>query len=149
VARSLNILLVEDNPDDAFLVSTAVERTLAGIRVLLVKNGQEAIRYLGGESPYEDRSRHPFPDLILLDLKMPVMNGFEVLDWIRSKPGLRRLPVIVLTGSLLPEDTQRAYEAGANSYLIKPLDFDGMMRTIKNMGDFWLSGTQFPDVEHG
>ena len=146
MARSLNILLVEDNPDDAFLVSTAVERTLAGIRVLLVQNGQEAIRYLDGQSPYDDRSRHPFPDLVLLDLKMPVVNGFEVLDWIRSQPGLRRLPVIVLTGSLLPEDTQKAYEAGANSYLIKPLDFKGMMETIKNLGEFWLGGTQFPDT---
>ena len=148
MARSLNILLVEDSSDDALLVSTAVERTLAGIRVLLVHNGQEAIRYLDGQSPYDDRARHPFPDLVLLDLKMPLVNGFEVLRWIRSQPRLRRLPVIVLTGSLLPEDTQKAYDAGANSYLVKPLDFGGMMQTIKSMGEFWLSGPRFPDAGH-
>ena len=147
MARSLNILLVEDNPDDAFLVSTAVERTLSGIRIFLVPNGQEAIRYLDGEVPYNDRGRHPLPELVLLDLKMPQVNGLEVLRWIRSQPGLRRLPVIVLTGSLLPEDTQRAYEAGANSYLVKPLDFNGMMETMKNMADFWLTGTMFPEVQ--
>jgi len=87
------------------------------------------------------------PELVLLDLKMPQVNGLEVLRWIRSQPGLRRLPVIVLTGSLLPEDTQRAYEAGANSYLVKPLDFNGMMETMKNMADFWLTGTMFPEVQ--
>jgi CheY-like chemotaxis protein len=146
VARSLNILLVEDSPDDALLVSTAVERTLLGIRVLLVHNGQEAMRYLDGQSPYCDRARHPFPDLVLLDLKMPLVNGFEVLRWIRSQPGLRRLPVIVLTGSLLPEDKQKAYDEGANSYLVKPLDFSGMMQTIKSMGEFWLAGPRFPDA---
>jgi len=146
MARTPAILLVEDNPDDALLVSKAAQATLAGIPVSIVTNGAEAIRYLQGDGPYAERALHPFPDIILLDLNLPLMNGFEVLHWIRSQAGLKRLPVIVLSGSLLPEDTQRAYEAGANSYLVKPVDLSGMLQTIKNMGDFWLRGTRLPDA---
>ena len=146
MARTPAILLVEDNPDDALLVAKAAQATLAGIPVSLVTNGPEAIRYLQGEGTYADRTLYPFPDIILLDLRLPLMNGIDVLHWIRSQAGLKRLPVIVLSGSTLPEDTQRAYEAGANSYLVKPVDFTGMLRTMKDMGDFWLRGTRLPDA---
>jgi CheY-like chemotaxis protein len=109
MARAANILLVEDNSDDATLVCTAVQRTLAGIRVIVVGDGQGAINYLGGDGPYRDRATYPFPDLVLLDLKMPLVNGFEVLTWIPSQPALKGLPVVILTGSVLASDNAQAY----------------------------------------
>ena len=146
MARAANILLAEDNPDDATLVCAAVQRTFAGIRVLVVSDGQEAIRYLRGEPPYDVRSDYPFPDLVLLDLNLPSVHGFEVLRWIRAQPGLLGLPVIVLTGSMLASDNAMAYESGANSYLIKPGSFDELLKTIKNLGDFWFSGNVRPRI---
>ncbi len=146
MARGADILLVEDNPDDATLVCTAVERTLAGIRVLVVGDGGEAIRYLSGVPPYDDRTAYPFPDLVLLDLKMPSVDGFEVLRWIRSQPGLLGLPVIVLTGSVLADDNALAYESGASSYLVKPNSFEELLKTIKSLGEFWFGGNVRPKL---
>jgi len=147
VARSPNILLVEDDPNDALLVTKAFQKTLGGIPLHIVANGQEAVSYLKGEAQYADRARHPFPDIVLLDLKMPMMNGFEVLRWIRGQPKLKRLPVIVLTGSVQDSDARLAYEIGANSYVIKPTDFNRLMETMKILGSFWLGGTKLPEAE--
>ena len=146
MARAANILLAEDNPDDATLVCTAVQRTLAGIRVLVIGDGRETIRYLKGDPPYDVRNDFPLPDLVLLDLDLPSVNGFEVLRWIRSQPDLLGLPVIVLTGSTLASDNATAYENGANSYLIKPGTFDELLKTIKNLGDFWFGGNVRPRI---
>ena len=145
MARAANILLVEDNPDDVLLVCKAVQSTMAGIKIHVVGNGQEAIRYLEGEGPFGDRQSHPFPDIVLLDLKMPLVNGFEVLRWLRAQPRLKRLPVIVLSGSAQQSDTVQAYECGANSYLIKPSNFSDLLQTMKTVGDFWLGGTKLPE----
>ena len=84
-----------------------------------VRDGQEAINYLEGEAAYEDREQYPLPDLMLLDLKMPRLNGFDVLSWLRQQPGLKRLLVTVLTSSDHPNDINRAYDLGVNSYLVK------------------------------
>jgi len=146
MARSPTILLVEDDENDALLVRKAAQKTLAGIPISCVSNGHEAVQYLKGEGIYADRSKHPFPDIVLLDLKMPVMNGFEVLRWVRSQPKLKRLPIIILTGSVHETDTRTAYEEGANSYLIKPANFNELVETIKNVGDFWLTGTRLPNL---
>jgi CheY-like chemotaxis protein len=146
MARRATILLVEDSADDALLVCRAVQLTFSGIPVSVVRDGVEAVRYLKGEGMYSDRQAYPFPQVVLLDLKMPQMDGFEVLKWIRQDPGLKRLPVIVLTGSPVEEDTTRAYESGANSYIVKPGSFDQMVKTIKNLGDFWFNGSLLPDV---
>src|SRR6266850_1464860 len=145
MARTATILLVEDDANDALLLRKAAHKTLSGIPISLVSNGHEAVEYLKGEGSYADRSRYPFPDIVLLDLKMPVMNGFEVLRWVRSQPKLRRLPVIILTGSVHEGDTKTAYEEGANSYLIKSADFNDLVETMKNVGDFWLAGTRLPN----
>jgi CheY-like chemotaxis protein len=146
VARSVNILLVEDDPNDVMLIRKAVQKTLSGIPLAVVSNGQEAIDYLKGEGQYGDRALHPFPDIVLLDLKMPLMNGFEVLRWVRQQPRLKRLPVIVLTGSVQDNDARLAYELGANSYVIKPTDFNQLIETMRTLTNFWVGGTKLPDA---
>jgi CheY-like chemotaxis protein len=138
--------LVEDDPNDALLVRMAFQRTRSGIPLIILPNGLEAVNYLKGEGVYADRAKYPIPDIILLDLRMPLMSGFEVLHWIRERPGLKRLPVIVLTSSVQEADARNAYEAGANSYLVKPTDFNELVDSIKNLGDFWLDGSKLPQT---
>jgi CheY-like chemotaxis protein len=146
MARTVTILLVEDDPNDALLVRMAFQRTRSGIPLIILPNGLEAINYLQGEGVYADRAKYPIPDIILLDLKMPLMSGFDVLRWIRERPGLKRLPVIVLTSSVQDADARTAYDAGANSYLVKPTDFNELVESIKNLGDFWLDGSKLPQT---
>ena len=114
------ILLAEDDPNDVFFMQRALAK--AGVNILLqvVKDGQEALDYLAGAGNYNDRVEFPLPSLILLDLKMPFVNGFDVLAWIRSQPALKDLPVVILTSSAEERDRQRATELGAMAYCIKP-----------------------------
>src|SRR5205807_5891563 len=106
---------------------------------------EEAIEYLKGEGKFADRQEHPLPSLLLLDLNMPLRNGFEVLEWLRLQPGLRRLLVIVFTSSQLPEDVNRAFELGANSYLVKPHDFKKLEETARYLEEYWLKLNRCPD----
>jgi len=117
------ILLVEDNRDDILLIRRAFERAGLGHKIQSVTSGFEAIAYLGGELPYEDRGKYPLPGLVLLDIKMPAMDGFEVLQWIRRQWELSHLCVVMLTSSDQIRDVNRAYKLGADSFLVKPLDF--------------------------
>ncbi|HLH52187.1 MAG TPA: response regulator [Verrucomicrobiae bacterium] len=118
-----SILLVEDEPDDVALVKRAFERAGVAYPLHPVSSGMEAIAYLNGDPPYFDRARYPFPALVLLDLKMPRTDGFEVLRWIRHQAKLVDLPVVVLTGSNEIRDANAAYQLGATSFMVKPLDF--------------------------
>src|SRR5689334_4531702 len=120
------ILLAEDDPNDVLLIQRAFQK--AGLRNALkvVRDGEQAIEYLSGKGNYSQRDRYPLPFLVLLDLKMPGTDGFEVLEWVRSEPTLKRLLIVVLTSSNLQADVDRAYETGANSYLVKPVEFDQM-----------------------
>ena len=102
--------------------------------------------YLAGEGPFADRQRHPFPVLVLLDLKLPRRSGLEVLEWIRAQTGLKRLPVVVLTSSKEATDVNRAYDLGANSYLVKPVGFDSLLELVKSLEVYWLILNQKPDV---
>jgi CheY-like chemotaxis protein len=106
--------------------------------IQVVSDGVEAIQYLGGEGIYADRQQHPFPIMLLLDLRMPRKDGFEVLAWLQQQPGLKRLTKVVLTTSSEGPDINRAYDLGANSYLVKPPDADGLMDMLKRIQTYWL-----------
>jgi len=116
------ILLVEDDPNDALITQQFLRKAGITHRVVHVIDGWEAMSYLAGKAPYSDRSAFPLPVLILLDLKLPKYNGFDVLTWLLSKPALAKIPVFVLTGSIFPEDRERATDLGAIGFEIKPVD---------------------------
>ncbi len=120
MVSSLNILLAEDNEDEVFLLQQAIKKAKVAICLHIVKDGLEAQSYLKGDGAYANREQYPFPDVLLLDLNMPRMNGFEVLKWIRGDKQCRGLVVHVLTASARETDVDRAHELGANSYIIKP-----------------------------
>jgi CheY-like chemotaxis protein len=132
------ILLVEDSDDDVFFMTRAFKA--AGLRTPLarVENGQMAIDYLGGRAPYDDRARHPLPALVLLDLKMPFLSGFEVLRWIRSQSCCTRVPVIVFTTSNQERDVETAYELGANAFIVKPDHAEECSDLAALIKRFWL-----------
>jgi CheY-like chemotaxis protein len=121
------ILLVDDNPHDVVLLRLAFRRVGIIHPIKLVKNGLEAIRYLKGEDIYADRQQYPPPTLMLLDINMPSTSGFDVLRWVREQPWLQHLAVVVLTGSNESHDIEKAYELGADSYLVKPARFSDLV----------------------
>ena len=118
--RTLNILLVEDSGDDVFFFRDAFEKAGGSGALHAVSDGIEALAYLNGEGLYGDRTTYPFPDVLLLDLNMPRMNGFEVLQWVRQSPRCNGLVVHVLTSSVREADVARAYALRANGYVVKP-----------------------------
>jgi len=134
------ILLAEDREDDILLIGGAFEKASLGNRLQVVRDGEQAVAYLSGQNGYADRSRHPLPDLLLLDLKMPRLDGFEVLKWIRQQAFLSLLRVIVLTSSAQLRDVKLAYQLGANSFLVKPMDFNHFV-DVAQMLEYWLQMT--------
>jgi CheY-like chemotaxis protein len=142
------ILLAEDNADHALIFRHALTAAGFSNHVHVVADGEQAILYLRGEGMYSDRKIFPLPLLLLLDLKMPRMDGFGVLDWLRKQEApLRDLPVLVLTTSNYGPDIARAYKAGANSFLVKPTDRADCVTQMKGLGDFWLTYCALPTVE--
>jgi CheY-like chemotaxis protein len=142
--QALPILLAEDSEDDIFLMERAFKKAKLSNPLHVVSDGEQALAYLKGEGVYSDREKYPFPALLLLDIKMPRMNGLELLQAIRNDPQLRRLVVIFLTASNLDQDVNRAFDLQANSYLVKPADTDGMVDTLDRMKDYWLRINQYP-----
>jgi CheY-like chemotaxis protein len=132
------ILLIEDDSGDVLLIKLAFEHLQVPFRVVCVSDGLEALEYLNGQGQYSDRVKFPFPRLILLDLRMPRMDGFEFLQWLRIAPLLRSLPVIVITSSAVSQDVTRAYRAGANSFLVKSPDLSRFTQELKQTLSFWL-----------
>jgi CheY-like chemotaxis protein len=132
------ILLAEDREDDVVLIRRAFARVNFLTPLLVVKNGEEAISYFKGEPPYNERAKYPLPVLLLLDLKMPRKDGFEVLRWIRQQRALDTLRVLVLTSSAASRDVNLAYQLGANSFLVKPSDFNDLVQLTKFIDGFWL-----------
>jgi CheY-like chemotaxis protein len=140
------ILLVEDEATDALLIQRAFQKTGLPHRLKIVRDGNQAIQYLSGQGPYGNRERFPLPFLVLLDLKMPGTDGFGVLQWARAEPGLKRLLIVVLTSSALQSDIDRAYEAGANSYMVKPLEFEQMVHLIQRFEIYWTEINRTPST---
>ena len=141
--RSRFILVMEDNADDAWLLRRALIKL--GITTFqIVRDGQEGVAYLAGEGPYANRSRYPLPGFIITDLKMPRLNGLEVLLWLRKQEKLRLIPTLVLTSSRAERDVASAYGFGANSYLVKPCTFADLEKMGRLIRDYW-DGCEIPD----
>lgn len=146
LATNSTILLAEDNDDDAFLMCRAFRRAHLLNPLVRVRGGEEAIAYLKGEGCYSNRNRFPLPFLLLLDLKMPRVNGFEVLQWVREQEDLKRLLIVVLTSSTREPDINKAYDLGANSYLSKPASFDELVQLLNRLQGYWIITNVSPDL---
>jgi len=142
----LTILCAEDDADDRLLVQDALEESNVASDLRFVQNGEELMDYLLRRGAYRDPASSPRPHLLLLDLNMPRMDGREAIARIRSEPSVRTLPVVVLTTSDASEDVQKVYELGANSYVVKPVSFDGLVRLLAELGRYWLEVVQLPPV---
>jgi len=138
------ILLVEDDPNDVFFLQYAFEGAQITHPVQVVEDGQKAIDYLMGLGKYADRQMYPLPCLVLLDLKLPVKMGLDVLRWIHQQPSLQTLLVVVLTSSSNREDIDEAYRLGARSYLVKPLAVDTRLEMARAIKLYWLSFNEAP-----
>lgn len=132
------ILLVEDNRMDIELTLDAFREAHLVNRVEVAPGGQQALDYLSGAGEYGDRMKFPLPDLVLLDLKMPGIDGFEVLRRIKGTPKLKRIPVVILTSSREEGDRALSYDIGANSYLVKPVSFEGFLEVVREIDHYWL-----------
>lgn len=139
-------LIAEDREDDILLIRKAFEK--AGIRnpLQVVRSGEEAMNYLQGVGRYSNRAEYPLPSILLLDLKMPGIDGFEVLRWIRSQLTLSPLRVLILTSSTDIRDVNRAYGMGANSFMVKPMDFENTTELARTINDYWLAKTAEPEI---
>ncbi len=138
MAEAACILLVDDNRMDVELTLDAFHVARLANRIEVASNGQQALDYVFGAGPYVDRDRYPVPDLILLDLKMPGLDGFEVLRRLKADPALRRVPVVVLSSSQEEGDLALSYDIGANSYLVKPVSFQGFVDVVRKIDLYWL-----------
>lgn len=138
------ILLVEDNPDDELLTLDALEANRIGNKVVVARNGVEALDYLFGSGDWEGREVTDLPAVVLLDLKLPKIDGLEVLRRIRSDERTRMLPVVILTSSNEDEDRLKGYSLGANSYVRKPVDFDEFVKATGQLGLYWLLLNESP-----
>jgi CheY-like chemotaxis protein len=138
MTESGHILVAEDDPTDAYFLERAFKR--AGIPVILrfVRDGQEVIEYLEGKGQFADRARHPMPQLVLLDLKMPRVDGFDVLAWVRKRPDLNEMLIVIFSASDEPKDMNRAYDLGANWYLVKPHSMEELNELVGRFKKYWL-----------
>jgi CheY-like chemotaxis protein len=146
VPETAVILLIEDSEDDVVLIRRAFDKALLRNPVQVVRDGEAALMYLRGEGKFRNRAEYPLPSIVLLDLKLPGMDGFEVLSWIRQQDGIRGLPVIVLTSSNRIPDVNRAYRLGANSFFVKEIDFNSSVDFAKVMGQYWLEKALHPET---
>lgn len=139
MTRPALILLVEDNPMDVELIMDAFKEARMDNKIQVAQNGKEALEYLFGEGRYADRKQYPLPDIVLLDLKMPGIDGQQVLKKVKSVEKLKRLPIIILTSSRDEGDRAMSYDNGANSYLVKPVSFVDFLHVVKQVSEYWLT----------
>src|SRR5262245_38831532 len=136
--KQSHILHVDDDPNGVLLFEHACRKVGLSCQLHAVSDGEEAIAYLQGANHFADRERYPLPNLVVLDLKMPRLTGFDVLTWLRQKEKCHWLPVIVLSSSNHEADVRRAYSLGANSYLVKPVAFDTLVEIVNAIQQYWL-----------
>jgi CheY-like chemotaxis protein len=138
------VLHVEDDPNDRLFVERAFKKSGVAVDLQSVSSAEEALRYLSAEGAFADRAQYPAPTFLLLDLKLTGMSGFEVLDWVRKQVGSRLLPVAVLTSSRETADIDRAYQAGATTYFVKPADTDDLLVLIRTLACYWFVYAKLP-----
>ncbi|HZH98830.1 MAG TPA: response regulator [Fimbriimonadaceae bacterium] len=138
------LLLADDDPDDRLLVKDALQESRLEADLRLVEDGEELMDYLHRRGKYAEPDSSPHPDLILLDLKMPRKSGHQVLEEIKGTPELKRIPVVVLTTSKAEEDIVRAYNSGANSFIVKPTTFGALTEAMKTLERYWFKLTALP-----
>ena len=137
---AMTVLVAEDEESDFMLLERALRKAGAQVQVRWARNGVEAIQYLKGEGDFADRARYPFPDVVMLDLKMPEATGIDVLHWIRGNPQCRVIPTLVMSSSQQPDDVQQAYELGANTYFMKPGSFEALVDLCRHIASYWRHG---------
>lgn len=140
------ILLVEDDPADVFLTQRAFRVSSIANPLRVTSDGEDAIAYLTGAPPYQDREANPIPRLILLDLKLPRLSGLEFLQWLRQQPILKRIPVVVLTSSKESPDINQAYDLGISCYLVKPVEFNALLEMVKSINMALVLYSEKPQI---
>ena len=142
----LSILLVEDNPAHAELVKRSFQEHSVGYQITHLSDGEQALEYLFQRGTYADKRKHPRPHFILLDLRLPRLDGLDVLRQIKTadEEALRRIPVVILTTSEAEQDLTQAYDRHANSYVIKPLNFEGFTALMDDLGSYWQQWNYYP-----
>ena len=140
------ILIADDSEEDIILIRKAFEKADVPNPIFAVRNGAEAISYLKGQDRFSNRDEFPLPDLMLLDLKMPGEDCFDVLRWVREQPGLKSLRVVVLTSSDFIREVNEAYQLGANSFMVKPSDFQSFVELGKSISTYWLRQSRTPET---
>lgn len=142
--NEIEILLVEDNPNDAEMTLRALRKNHLANRIVHLKNGAEALDFIYGKGSFEGRDVSAMPKVVLLDLKMPKVDGIEVLRTMKSNEITKTIPVVILTSSKEDPDIKICYELGANSYIVKPVGFDNFLKAISELGFYWLLLNQSP-----
>ena len=143
----VEILLVEDNPQDVDLALRALRKSNLTNRILVVRDGEEALQFLFCEGAYADRKIEDGPKVILLDLKLPKVDGLEILQRIKKDPATQSIPVVVLTSSKEQRDVVESYRLGVNSYIVKPVNFERFVSAVQELGLYWLLLNQPPQME--
>jgi CheY-like chemotaxis protein len=139
------ILLVDDSETDLFFMRAAFQKAGCKYPLQGVNDGEEAIAYLSGDGPFGNRAEFPLPSVMLLDLNMPKKSGFEVLAWVRAQPGLKRLTIMILSASTRTIDLERAFDLGANAFLVKPSTMEDLVNMVRCLRD-WIQCNQFPSL---
>jgi CheY-like chemotaxis protein len=145
--RPITILLADDDADDRMLARDALQESRLANDLRFVENGEELLDYLRRRGAFADAEASPTPGLILLDLNMPRKDGREALREIKSDPNLRHIPIVVLTTSKAEEDIYRTYDLGVNSFITKPVTFDGLVNVMRTLGTYWFEIVELPPAE--
>jgi CheY-like chemotaxis protein len=135
--QKFTVVIAEDDEDDITLLQSALSGIGCEHTVRIVRDGRELIDYLKGEGPYEDREKYPFPGVLMLDIKMPRLSGFDVLRWLSKHPDCCVMPTIVFSSSAQEQDIKLAYELGASAYFVKPMAFQNLKEILRSMLEFW------------